>query len=173
MAHIFPPVYPGIVDSADPEFVVFESLKKLSDDFFIFYSKRFKGVEKAKEEVEIDFIIFDGKKTILCLEVKGGELSYDPAMQSWLQNGNTMKVGPDRQATAACHSLIRYMGNRVKNINVDWALCFPCSKPSARIPEMIRILYQVISFELRNHSWNFLFCNRHKEISFQARGEDI
>ena len=62
MAIMFPPVYPGIVDSADPEFVVFESLRKLSNDYTIFYSKRFKGVEKAKEEVEIDFIIFDGKK---------------------------------------------------------------------------------------------------------------
>ena len=109
--------------------MVFESLKKLSIEYTIFYSKRFKGVEKAKEEVEIDFIIFDGKKTILCLEVKGGELAYEPAMQSWSQNGKPMKVGPDRQATAACHSLIRYMGNRVRNINVDWALCFPqCSK---------------------------------------------
>jgi superfamily I DNA/RNA helicase len=138
MAIMFPPIFPGIVNPVDPEFTVFESLKKLSDDFFIFYSKRFKGVERAKEEVEIDFIVFDGNKTILCLEVKGGELVYDPAMQSWTQNGKTMKVGPDRQATAACHSLIRYMGNRVRNINVDWALCFPqCSKPnSTRIPEI-------------------------------------
>lgn len=138
MAIMFPPVYPGIVDTADPEFVVFESLKKLSDDYTIFYSKRFKGVEKAKEEVEIDFIIFDGKKTILCLEVKGGELAYDPSVQSWSQNSKPLKIGPDRQATAACHSLIRFMGNRIRNINVDWALCFPqCSKSnSTRIPEI-------------------------------------
>jgi superfamily I DNA/RNA helicase len=138
MAKMYPPIYPGKADPMDPEFAVYESLKKLSDDHFVFYSKRFKGVERAKEEVEIDFVVFDGKKTILCIEVKGGQLAYDPALQSWTQNGNPMKLGPDRQATAACHSLIRYMGNRVRNINVDWALCFPqCSKPtSARIPEL-------------------------------------
>ena len=180
MAKMYPPIYPGKADPMDPEFAVYQSLKKLSDDHFVFYSKRFKGVERAKEEVEIDFVVFDGKKTILCIEVKGGLLAFEPALQSWTQNGNPMKIEPDRQASSACHSLIKYMGSRVRSLNVDWALCFPqCSKPSTgRIPELDPMLIldecSLCSIQDSIDRIKKLIAERHKRKGISGReAEDI
>jgi hypothetical protein len=138
MAQMYPPVYPHKLDPDNPEMAVFESLRKLSDDHHVFYSKRLKGVKNAKEEVEIDFLVFDGKRTLLCFEVKGGIISYDGQTQGWRMNGNPMKTAPNVQASRATHSLIKYMGQRVQSLSVDWALWFPqCSKPKGlRIPEL-------------------------------------
>ena len=106
---------------------IFETLRLLDDNYH-FYSKKFKGIENAKEEVEIDFLIFNGKNCFICLEVKGGEIEYKGAQQVWIQNNAKMKKSPDRQAANACHTFIKFMGKDVYDINVDWALGFPqCS----------------------------------------------
>ena len=128
MAKMYPEFYPGPPEPEDPEFVFFETLRLLDDSYHIFYSKKFKGIENAKEEVEIDFLIFNGKNCFICLEVKGGEIEYIGAQQAWTQNNANMKKSPDRQAANACHTFIKFMGKDVYDINVDWALGFPqCS----------------------------------------------
>lgn len=40
---MYPLIPPGKVDPMDPEFSVCDSLRRLSDDHFVFFSKRFKG----------------------------------------------------------------------------------------------------------------------------------
>ena len=77
MATIYPEFFPKIDSENDPEKLVFNKLKSLPENYTIFYSKKFKGKFKTKEEAEIDFIIFDGSKNIICLEVKGGEIEYN------------------------------------------------------------------------------------------------
>ena len=130
MAHLYPSTYPKENALGDPEFEVFEILKELPDNFHIFYSKKLVGTKGAKAETEIDFLIFDGKKTMICLEVKGGLIDYDGYTSGWSQNKKKMEKDPDRQASAACHTLINYLNNDAKNLNIGWALAFPhCSKP--------------------------------------------
>ena len=130
MAHLYPSTYPKENAHGDPEFEVFEILKELPDNFHIFYSKKLVGTKGAKAETEIDFLIFDGKKTMICLEVKGGLIDYDGYTSGWSQNKKKMEKDPDRQASAACHTLINYLNNDAKNLNIGWALAFPhCSKP--------------------------------------------
>ena len=136
MAKMYPEVYPGRWDIENPEFVVYQELRKLPPEFSIFYSKKFKGVLKAKEEVEIDFLIFNGKDVLICLEVKGGLLKYDGAESRWYQNGKPLERSPDRQVSAATHALIRGMEEVISSVNVDWALCFP----HCQIPEPTREL---------------------------------
>ena len=128
MARMYPEVFPGKFDQGDPEFVAYQTLRKLSDSYVVFYSKRFKGGLFGKPECEIDFIISNQRDVIICLEVKGGVLSYDGARDRWLQNGEVMDKSPDRQATEATHCLLDKLSKELRNANVDWALCFPqCS----------------------------------------------
>ena len=131
MASIYPPHFPKEVEPDDPEFEVFETLKRLPDNYSVFYSKKFKGGKRTKEECEVDFIIFDGNKSLLIVEVKGGTIEYDGIGDCWLQNGNPLKTAPERQASANAHSLIEFLGSLISDINVGWCVCFPnCSLPN-------------------------------------------
>ena len=135
MARMYPEVFPGKFDQNNPEFAVYQKLKELPEPYLVFYSKRFKGGLFGKPECEIDFIIFNQRDVIICLEVKGGILSYDGAQDHWLQNGKVMDKAPDRQAADATHCLIRELSKEVRNANVDWALCFPqCSLVDCESP---------------------------------------
>ena len=128
MARMYPEIFPGKYNQDDPEFIVYQSLRKLPDTYVVLYSKRFKGGLFGKPECEIDFIISNQRDVVVCLEVKGGVLSYSGSKDQWKQNGEIMAKPPDRQATEATHCFIRELSHELRNTNVDWALCFPqCS----------------------------------------------
>lgn len=124
MAKMYPEVFPGRWDPAVPEFTVYQALRKLPADYHILYSKRITGGLFGKPECEIDFIIFNGRDVIVCLEVKGGIVSFNGSSRQWLQNGGVI---PDviNQATDAMHTLHRAVSFETRNAYVDWALCFP------------------------------------------------
>jgi hypothetical protein len=139
MARMFPETFPNEVNPNDPEYQVFQMLRDLSDQFSVIYSKKFKGGKNCKEETEIDFLILDEGRNLICLEVKGGEIAYSGAESCWYQNGLRMTRSPDRQASTACHAVIDYLGKDAANLNINWALAFPnCSRPagSGRIAEV-------------------------------------
>ena len=94
IARMYPEVFPGKSDQNNPEFVVYESLRSLPDSYIVFYSKRFMGSIFGKAECEIDFVIFNQRDVIVCLEVKGGLLHYDGVQDRWLQNGKVMVKAP-------------------------------------------------------------------------------
>jgi hypothetical protein len=136
---MFPETFLNEVDPNNPEYQVFQILRNLSDQFSVIYSKKFKGGINCKEETEIDFLILDGGRNLICLEVKGGEIAYNGAECCWYQNGSRMTRSPDRQASTACHAVIDYLGKDAANLNINWALAFPnCSRPagSGRIAEV-------------------------------------
>ena len=129
MARMYPDIFPRKFDDADPEFIVYQSLRSLPDSYIVFYSKRLQGAGLfGKPECEIDFLIWNQKDVLICLEVKGGTLHYDGAQDRWRQNGKLMEKAPDRQASAATHALLAALPNELSKVNTDWALCFPqCS----------------------------------------------
>ncbi len=104
---------------------MYDALRKLPDSYTVFYSKRFTATLLGKPECEIDFVIFNQRDVFICLEVKGGILSYNGANDVWAQNAIPMAKSPERQASEASHMLLREMEHELKNVNVDWALCFP------------------------------------------------
>lgn len=122
---MYPEVFPGPFDPENPEFAVYQQLRRLPDRYVVFYSKRFKGGLFGVAECEIDFIISNQKDVLICLEVKGGVLAYEGASDRWYQNGTPMDRSPVKQASAATHALIGHLKEKVSNIGVDWALCFP------------------------------------------------
>src|SRR5580704_6113899 len=128
MARMYPELFPRKYDPNDPEFIVYQSLKKLPARYVVLYSKRLKGGLFGQLECEIDFIVTNQRDVVICLEVKGGLLAYNGLNDQWMQNRKLVERSPDRQATAATHALIRTLAKELRNVNVDWALCFPqCS----------------------------------------------
>jgi len=157
MAKMYPEVFPGGFNQDNPEFVVYQTLRKLPDSYVVLYSKRFKGGLFGKPECEIDFVISNQRDVVICLEVKGGILAYNGAQDQWSQNGQVMERSPDRQATAAMHCLLGELSKELRNVNVDWALCFPqCSVvgsadatgvPASRIFDETGLANIVIGFQ--------------------------
>lgn len=77
---------------------IFESLEKLSDDYFVFHSLRLGEVigEEWKEK-EIDFVVYNRNKGILFIEAKAGAVWCDENAQWRYSNGLLMK-NPFKQA---------------------------------------------------------------------------
>jgi len=57
----------------------------LEDSFVVFYSRPWLGLTPFGEEKdgECDFLIAHPDLGILAIEVKGGEVSYDPKLEKW------------------------------------------------------------------------------------------
>ena len=123
---IYPEFFPEDRKNELAELKVFDRLKQLSDQYDIFYSRKFitDGIGK-KPEYEVDFIIALPQKAILCLEVKGGIVNYSGTRDAWTQNGKTMSKKPDSQASAAAHALVTGFREWIGDMAVGWALCFP------------------------------------------------
>lgn len=123
---IYPENFPEDRKEERAELKVFNRLKKISDEYDVYYSRKFvsDGVGK-RPEYEIDFLIAIPNKAIICLEVKGGIINYDGDSDIWTQNGHRMKKRPDSQASSAAHSLIRTYSGLIGDMPIGWALCFP------------------------------------------------
>ena len=123
---IFPEFFPEDRKNEVTELKVFDQLKRVSDIYDIFYSRKFvsDGLGK-KPEYEVDFIIAIPEQAAICLEVKGGLISYSGIEDKWTQNGRTMSKRPDAQATSASHSLAHTFTELIAGMPIGWALCFP------------------------------------------------
>lgn len=107
MAHMIPAI-PKDFDEHSHEGDVFNALKKLPDDYYVFHSVSAVGVtnENVFYERELDFVVASPKKGILTIEVKAGDnISFDG--RTWrYSNGKAMKRGgPYKQAASAKRAL--------------------------------------------------------------------
>jgi hypothetical protein len=168
---MYPEVFPGAFDQADPEFIVYQQLRRLPDRYVVFFSKRFKGGLFGAEECEIDFIVCNQKNVMICLEVKGGRLSYDGAADRWYQNGEPMKRSPEKQASAATHALIRHLKDKIRNIAVDWALCFPqCCLEKGETPTGLPDAHMIDERKLENIEQAFRILEDTVRAKFSRQG---
>jgi hypothetical protein len=99
------------------EKLVFDRLRdELSDDFTIIHSLAFHTKANAKSKIrsgEIDFLIIHPDRGWLVIEVKGGELEFNPNTNTWFSvdsHGNCHKIkDPYRQAQGNAHKLHNIM----------------------------------------------------------------
>lgn len=109
-AHMIPPM-PKDIDEKSKEEVVFNALKKLPDDYYVFHSVLVNDVVNHKlVEREIDFVVVNQKRGVLCIEAKNGKgiQYYDRAWH--YTNGDLMKHdGPYNQAATAKRALRTHM----------------------------------------------------------------
>lgn len=107
-------IYPNIVDDfhgSYGEFQIFESLKQLSDDWYIFHSLNWKDRSKNGKITwgEADFVIFNKIYGILVIEVKSGGISFKDGKwyQTRIDNNETNEMkNPFNQANRSKYKLI-------------------------------------------------------------------
>lgn len=95
---------------ASQEGMMFDALRKLPNDYYVFHSFRITTVsEQIFYESETDFVIFNQKYGVICLEAKSGAVSYEKGY--WLySNGKKMhNGGPFNQASLNKYKLIHYI----------------------------------------------------------------
>ena len=89
MAKMWPNEIPAWVaanERRSAEIRVYEKLREeLNDDWEVFYSRPWWGIGRQGEEVdgEADFILVHPREGLLFIEVKGGQIEYDPIKEQW------------------------------------------------------------------------------------------
>ena len=69
------PNRPHTFSPASLEGIMFEGLEKLPDDYYVFHSLRISTVvDNTFHESETDFVVFNKRLGILCLEAKAGQV---------------------------------------------------------------------------------------------------
>ena len=117
-AHMIPPV-PKDFDEKSEEGIVFTALSKLPDDYYVFHSVVVNEVVNHQMvEREIDFVVVNRKKGILCIEAKNGD-SIHYADRTWYYSSGAVMNhgGPYNQAATAKRALRNKMKYH-KNANV-------------------------------------------------------
>lgn len=121
MAVLWPRKLPGSVLD-DPrrraEVRVYDRLAEVLDDsFHVFYSSPWLGTDRMGNEKdgECDFMIAHPDHGILAIEVKGGEISYDPKDSQWRSKdsfGFVHKIkDPVGQARSAKHEILKRLND--------------------------------------------------------------
>lgn len=99
-------------DPASLEGIMFDSLKKLPSDYYVVHS--FKNVyveDNILHEGEVDFVIFNQTKGLLCLEAKAGAIKYEGGYWKY-SSGCIMKHGgPYNQAAGNKWDLLNVVQN--------------------------------------------------------------
>lgn len=103
------PDKPHQFDPASQEGVMFDSLQSLPDDYYVFHSLRITSIrDNTFFESETDFVIFNRRMGVLCLEAKAGQVKYENGYW-YYSNGDPMRHGgPFNQASSNKYKLIRY-----------------------------------------------------------------
>jgi hypothetical protein len=139
LSNIFPSKIPLEIKNdskREGEIIVFEILKKLTDDYQIYYSVDWTRKKKGfnDQDGECDFIIIHKLLGIVCVEVKGGKVFKEiengkGVFYSKDKNGSTHKIkNPYKQAKKTKYLLLDYWKNNIKNppwINIKHAVIFP------------------------------------------------
>ncbi len=103
MAHMIP-AQPKEFDERSHEGDVFNSLKKLPDDYYVFHSYSAVGVSSDNlfYERELDFVVASPRKGILVIEVKAGDnIRFDGRIWRYSSGRAMTHGGPYRQAASA------------------------------------------------------------------------
>lgn len=114
---------------------VFDALSNLPNSYWVFYNITWQTIKEksAPKEGEADFIIAHPEKGIMILEVKGGQIVFDPQVGCWTSKdyyGNQHIIkNPIEQSTETKHWLIAEL-KKIKQFKPNWikiwhAVCFP------------------------------------------------
>ncbi|MGI6260395.1 MAG: NERD domain-containing protein [Acutalibacteraceae bacterium] len=125
------PNTPHEFEAASQEGLMFEALAKLPDDYYVFHSFRITSVtDNTFYESETDFVVFNRKLGLLCLEAKAGLVKYDAGYWYYASGIPMHNGGPFNQASSNKYKLKRLiersvLSNLVSRCKMLHAVWFP------------------------------------------------
>jgi hypothetical protein len=140
---------------------------KLEDPFVVFYSRLWFGMNQHGEEIdgECDFVVAHPDLGILAIEVKGGQISYDPLNEKWNTRDrygydHDLKKGPFYQAMTSKHHILEKLKKsklwHSRRIQATHGVIFPDTEDpgedlGADMPE--EIICYLDAFETNFRGW--------------------
>ena len=116
------PDMPFEVQEGSREKEMFESLRNLPDDYFVFHSLTLVTNSKGVlYESETDFVIFHPNKGIICIEAKAGHIYCDTGVWYYGNNIQMNHGGPYKQAEINKWKLAKYFEQR--GLSQIWRRC--------------------------------------------------
>ena len=113
------------------EDLMFEALRKLPDDYYVFHSFTIVKVDEGIiRESETDFVVFNPEKGIVCIEAKAGSIRYENAEWYYASGIKMRHGGPYLQAEQNKYKLIQYIRDKgledlLSRCKVTHAVWFP------------------------------------------------
>ena len=90
MAVFIPSLKPEDFNNSYGEKLVYEALRSLNDQYTVFYSLSWVGINDNRTIGEADFVVLHPEKGILVIEVKSGEIEYKNG--EWIQTNTRSRV---------------------------------------------------------------------------------
>lgn len=131
------PDEPKEFDPKSHEGIMFRELDDLPDDYYVFHSFEIVSIKgNVITESETDFVIFQPKKGIICLEAKAGQVEFKNGFWQYGSGKKMKHDGPYIQAKKNKWSLSHYMeehglkyeNSHCKKLHAVWFPDVPLSK---------------------------------------------
>lgn len=135
MAIFIPSIKPEDFNNSYGEMKVYEALRSLGDQYVVFYSMSWVGVNDKRSLGEADFVICHPELGILVVEVKSGEIGYQDGY--WIQTNTKSRerkrIDPLVQARKSQFEILDRLHQADLNFRLP-LLCYCAWFPSVNIP---------------------------------------
>lgn len=136
MAVFIPSVKPEDFNNSYGEMKVYEALRTLNDQYTVFYSLSWVGINENRTVGEADFVIAHPTKGILIIEVKSGEIEYKNG--EWIQTNTrsreSKRIEPYMQARKSQFELLDRLNREIRDFRIPM-MCYGVWFPSIDISE--------------------------------------
>ena len=129
------PVDENDFNDSQAERIIYETLERLSDDFYVFHSIPWAETHnRIGYRGEMDFLVFNPYYGFLAIEVKGGAIEYDNLYDNWYstdrnQQRHKLARSPLQQAQKSCnhydHLISNHPNNRIAQLRINPIVWFP------------------------------------------------
>jgi len=134
VAVFIPSVKPEDFNNSYGEMKVYEALRSLSDQYTVFYSLSWVGVNEKRTIGEADFVIAHPSKGIFVIEVKSGEIEYKNG--EWIQtntrSGVSKRIEPYVQARKSQFEIMDRLNRGITDFRLPM-MCYGVWFPSIEI----------------------------------------
>ena len=134
MAKFIPSVKPEDFNNSYGEKAVYEALRTLNDQYTVFYSLSWVGINEKRTIGEADFVVVHPDKGVLVIEVKSGEIEYKNG--EWIQtntkSGQSKRIEPYVQARKSQFELLDRLNKNIQSFRLPM-MCYAVWFPSVEI----------------------------------------